>query len=109
MSKVRPHPAEGTFQMKVTARRPKITVPDDGSGIVSQAGALLLTQALRTTGLDRGLTAALGRARRCPEAGVWTTLHRVGAQIARSESGGDDDGRRAGQGNADRRSAGAEY
>ena len=33
----------------------------DASGVVSQAGALLLTQALRVTGLDRGLSAGLGR------------------------------------------------
>jgi hypothetical protein len=47
--------------MKITARRPKITVSADGSGIVSQAGTLLLTQTLRATGLDRGLAVALGR------------------------------------------------
>ena len=47
--------------MKVTARRPKITVSADSSGIVSQGGALLLTQTLRATGLDRGMTAALER------------------------------------------------
>jgi hypothetical protein len=47
--------------MKITARRPKVTVSADGSGIVSQAGTLLLTQALRATGLDRGLAVALGR------------------------------------------------
>ena len=47
--------------MKITARRPKITVSADGSGIVSQAGTLLLTQALQVTGLDRGLAVALGR------------------------------------------------
>jgi DDE family transposase len=61
LSKVRPHPAEGTFQMKVTARRPKITVSADGKGIVSGGGTLLLHQTMRTTGLDQGLTAALGR------------------------------------------------
>jgi Transposase DDE domain group 1 len=33
----------------------------DGTGILSQAGSLLLTQALRVTGLDRGLDAALER------------------------------------------------
>ena len=33
----------------------------DGTGIVSQAGGLLLTQTLRVTGLDRGLEAALER------------------------------------------------
>ena len=36
-------------------------VSGDGTGIVSQAGGLLLTQALRVTGLDRGLDAALER------------------------------------------------
>jgi hypothetical protein len=47
--------------MQNTARRPKITVSADGSGIVSQAGGLLLTEALRVTGLDRGLSAGLAR------------------------------------------------
>jgi hypothetical protein len=47
--------------MKITARRPKITESADGLGIVSQAGTLLLTQALRATGLDRGLAVTLGR------------------------------------------------
>ena len=61
MSKVHPYPAEGTFQMKVTARHAKIAVSADGSGIVSQGGALLLTQTLRATGLDRGLMVALER------------------------------------------------
>jgi Transposase DDE domain group 1 len=36
-------------------------VSADGTGIVSQAGGLLLTQTLRATGLDRGLPAALER------------------------------------------------
>jgi hypothetical protein len=47
--------------MQDTARRPKITVSADGSGIVSQAGTLLLIQTLRVTGLDRGLSAGLAR------------------------------------------------
>ena len=47
--------------MHRTARRPKIVVSADGTGLVSQAGGLLLTQALRATGLDRGLTVALER------------------------------------------------
>jgi hypothetical protein len=47
--------------MKVTARRAKITVSADGAGIVSQGGALLLTQTLRATGLDRDLMVALER------------------------------------------------
>jgi Transposase DDE domain group 1 len=47
--------------MQNTACRPKITVSADGAGIVSHAGAVLLTGALRVTGLDAGLAAALGR------------------------------------------------
>ncbi len=47
--------------MHLTARRPKIMVSADGAGIVSQAGGLLLTQALRVTGLDRGLAETLER------------------------------------------------
>ena len=47
--------------MQNTARRPKITVSDDGRGIVSQAGALLLTETARVTGLQAGLSQALSR------------------------------------------------
>ena len=47
--------------MHLTAGNRKIMVSADGTGIVSQAGGLLLTQVLRLTGLDRGLEAALGR------------------------------------------------
>jgi hypothetical protein len=47
--------------MKITARRAKITVSADGSGIVSQGGALLLTQTMRATGLDWRAAAALER------------------------------------------------
>jgi hypothetical protein len=47
--------------VQLTARHPKIMVSADGTGIVSQAGGLLLTQALRVTGLDRGLDAVLER------------------------------------------------
>jgi hypothetical protein len=47
--------------MHLTARRPTIMVSADGTAIVSQAGGLLLTQALRVTGLDRGLPEALER------------------------------------------------
>jgi hypothetical protein len=45
--------------VQLTARHPKIMVSGDGTGIVSQAGGLLLAQALRATGLDSGLDAAL--------------------------------------------------
>jgi hypothetical protein len=44
-----------------TARRPKITVSADGKGLVSQAGALLLAETLRVTGLGAGLSAGLAR------------------------------------------------
>jgi hypothetical protein len=47
--------------MQLTARRSKIVVSADGTGIVSQAGGLLLTQTLGATGLDRGVSVALAR------------------------------------------------
>jgi Transposase DDE domain group 1 len=47
--------------MQSTVRRPKIRVSADGSGIVSHAGALLLTETARVTGLQAGLTGGLGR------------------------------------------------
>jgi hypothetical protein len=47
--------------MQLTAGRPKIVVSADGTGLVSQAGGLLLEETLRLTGLDSGLSAALGR------------------------------------------------
>jgi len=47
--------------MQNTARRPKISVSADGPGIVSQAGAVLLTETSRVTGLAAGLSRGLGR------------------------------------------------
>ena len=47
--------------MQNTARHPKITVSADGKGIVSQAGALLLTETLRVTGLGAGPGGRAGR------------------------------------------------
>jgi Transposase DDE domain group 1 len=43
------------------ARSTKITASADGRGLVSQAGAVLLWETLRVTGLGRGLSAALER------------------------------------------------
>ena len=43
------------------ARSTKIIVSADGPGLVSQAGAVLLWETLRVTGLGRGLSAALER------------------------------------------------
>ena len=45
--------------MNNTAHRPKITVSADGKGLVSQAGALLLAETARVTGLGEGLSAGL--------------------------------------------------
>jgi hypothetical protein len=50
--------------MQNTVRRASIAVSDDGQGIVSHAGALLLTETARVTGLQSGLSAGLGRWRR---------------------------------------------
>jgi hypothetical protein len=47
--------------MQNTVRGLKITVSADGNGLVSQAGALLLAEAARVTGLGEGLSAGLAR------------------------------------------------
>ncbi len=47
--------------MNNIVRRTKITVSADGTGLVSQAGGLLLAEALRVTGLGQGLSAGLAR------------------------------------------------
>jgi DDE family transposase len=47
--------------VKTTGPHAKIAVSADGTGLVSQAGGVLLTQTLRVTGLGRGLSAALER------------------------------------------------
>jgi Transposase DDE domain group 1 len=47
--------------VKNTPRHPNITVSADGKGLVSQAGALLLLDTLRATGLGQGLSAGLAR------------------------------------------------
>ena len=59
MSKILSVPAEGTFQMNNSARGRRVAVSADGRGLVSQAGAVLLWETLRVTGLGRGLSAAL--------------------------------------------------
>ena len=46
--------------MQNTARRPKITMSADGTGLVSQAGAVLLAEAARVTGLGDALTRGAG-------------------------------------------------
>ena len=47
--------------MKNNARSTKVIVSADGRGPVSQAGAVLLRETPRVTGLGRGLSAALAR------------------------------------------------
>ena len=56
-----PSRAEGTFQVKNNARAGKVTVSADGKGLVSQAGAVLLWETMRVTGLGRGLSGGLAR------------------------------------------------
>jgi hypothetical protein len=51
--------AEGTSQMKSSARSSRVAVSGDGRGLVSQAGVVLLWETMRVTGLGRGLSAAL--------------------------------------------------
>lgn len=47
--------------MKTTAPHPKIVMSADGSGLISQSGALLLLETLRVTGLDQALSEQLKR------------------------------------------------
>ena len=53
--------AEGTFQVKNSVRTARVAVSADGRGLVSQAGAVLLWETMRATGLGRGLAAGLSR------------------------------------------------
>jgi hypothetical protein len=46
---------------KTTGYYPRIRVDGAARGVVSQAGGALLTAAIRTSGLDRALSAALAR------------------------------------------------
>jgi hypothetical protein len=45
--------------MKPTGHYPAVHVDAAGAGVVSQAGGVLLVQALRTSGLDRAMSVAL--------------------------------------------------
>ena len=47
--------------MKNSARAARVSVSADGRGLVSQAGAVLLWETMRVTGLGRGLSQALER------------------------------------------------
>jgi hypothetical protein len=47
--------------VKNSARSAKVAVSADGRGLVSQAGAVLLWETMRVTGLGRGLSAGLAR------------------------------------------------
>jgi len=59
--KVLSEPSRRHFPVQNTFRRPKFVVTEDGKGIVSHAGAMLLTETARVTGLAGGLSQALGR------------------------------------------------
>jgi hypothetical protein len=52
---------EGTFPVKNSARTARVMVSADGRGLVSQAGAVLLWETMRVTGLGRGLSTGLDR------------------------------------------------
>ena len=56
-----PSRAEGTFQVKSSARAAGVAVSADGRGLVSQGGAVLLWETMRVTGLGRGLSEGLAR------------------------------------------------
>jgi hypothetical protein len=47
--------------VNLTAARPKMLVSADGTGIISQAGAVLIAKTVRVTCLDRQLSAGLAR------------------------------------------------
>src|SRR6185436_13177161 len=47
--------------MQNSARSTRVTVSADGRGLVSQAGAVLLWETMRVTGLGRGLSEGLAR------------------------------------------------
>src|ERR1700756_2355572 len=52
---------EGTFPVTDSARTARVMVSADGRGLVSQAGAVLLWETMRVTGLGRGLSDGLAR------------------------------------------------
>lgn len=62
--------------MKNSARGSRVAVSADGRGLLSQAGAVLLWETMRVTGLSRGLSAGLSRWR-APR-----TVHDPGKVIA---------------------------
>jgi len=55
------HREPKVLSVNLTAARPRILVSADGQGLVSQAGAALLVQAMRVTGLNHGLREELGQ------------------------------------------------
>jgi len=56
-----PSRAEGTFEVKSNARSTRVAVSSDGKGLVSQAGAVLVWETMRVTGLGRGLSDGMAR------------------------------------------------
>ena len=51
---------------RTARRRPRFVVSADGTGIVSQAGGVLLSRTLRVTGLDDGAFRRAGAVAACP-------------------------------------------
>jgi uncharacterized DUF497 family protein len=79
------------FRVRNSARADGVVVSADGRGLVSQAGAVLLCETMRVTGLARGLSAGLARWR-APRA-----VHDPGKVIADLRYGWPNDGPWAGE------------
>src|SRR6516225_3973740 len=56
-----PYPGRRHLPVKDSARGGRVAVSADGRGLVSQAGAVLLRETMRVTGLGRGLSGGLAR------------------------------------------------
>jgi hypothetical protein len=61
LSKVLSVPCRRHFSSEEYRASPKIIISADGAGIISQAGAVLLTKSLHVTGLEEQLSAVLQR------------------------------------------------
>jgi hypothetical protein len=61
LSRVLSVPSRRHFKVKNSARAAGVAVSADGRGLVSQAGAVLLWETMRVTGLSRGLSESLAR------------------------------------------------
>jgi len=70
-----------------SARAAGVAVSADGRGLVSQAGAVLLRETVRVTGLGQGLPESLARWRAPRAADPGRLLHLGSVQIPHRETG----------------------